>query len=73
MRAWTCGFVMAIGLVVNPDTAPAQMQAGEPAEKEIGHVRSHHQALRTMITTASEQSFPPSGGNDQRERWHRLY
>ena len=31
MREWTCGFVMAIGLVAIPDTAPAQTHAGEPA------------------------------------------
>ena len=56
MREWTCGFVMAIGLVAIPNTAPAQTQPGEPAGTEIGHVRSHHQALRAMIATASEQS-----------------
>ena len=57
MRSWTCGFVMTIGLVTIPDTVAAQMQAGEPAVTEIGHVRTRHQGLRAIITTASEQSL----------------
>lgn len=48
MREWTCGFVMAVGLVAIPNTAPAQTQPGEPAGTEIGHVRSHHQATITI-------------------------
>ena len=50
MREWTCGFVMAVGLVAIPHTAPAQTQPGEPAGTEIGHVRSHHPALRAIAT-----------------------
>jgi hypothetical protein len=37
MREWTFGFVMAVGLVAMPNTAPAQTQSGEPAGTEIGH------------------------------------
>ena len=50
MREWTCGFVMAVGLVAIPNTAPAQTQPGEPAGTEIGHVRSNHPALRAIAT-----------------------
>ena len=56
MPEWTCGFVMAIGLLAIPNTATAQAQPGDPAGAGIGHVRSHHEALRAMITTATEQS-----------------
>ena len=47
---------MAIGLLAIPNSAPAQTHADEPAGTEIGHVRSHHPGLRTMIATASDQS-----------------
>jgi hypothetical protein len=54
---WTIGLMMAIGLVTTPGTALSQPHTGEPAITEIGHVRSSHQALRTMIATATEQSL----------------
>ena len=50
MREWTSGFVMAVGLLAIPNTAPAQTQPGEPAGTEIGHVRSNHPALRAIAT-----------------------
>jgi len=50
MREWTCGFVMAVGLVAIPNTASAQTQPGEPAGTEIGHVRSNHPALHAIAT-----------------------
>ena len=56
MRAWTCGVVVAIGLMAIPDTTQAQTQAGGPADIEIGHIRSHHAGVRAMVATASEQS-----------------
>ena len=56
MRKWTCELLVAIGLLAIPNSAPAQTQADEPAGTEMGHVRSHHLGLRSMITTASDQS-----------------
>jgi hypothetical protein len=44
------------GLLALPNTAAAETQVDEPAATSVGHVRSRHQALRTMIATASEQS-----------------
>jgi hypothetical protein len=48
--------MMAVGLVAIPGAALSQPHASEPTMTEIGHVRSRHQALRAMITTATEQS-----------------
>jgi hypothetical protein len=50
---------MAVGLVAIPNTAPAQTQPGEPAGTEIGHVRSHHQALRAIAFPASGHEAEP--------------
>jgi hypothetical protein len=57
MRDWTYRLMMAIGLAAAaPGTILAQAHAVGPMIIEIDHVRSRHESLRAMITTASEQS-----------------
>ena len=53
MREWTCGFVMAVGLVAIPHTAPAQTQPGEPAGTDIGHV-----PLTIEVVAANQARIP---------------
>ena len=56
MRAWKSGFVMAVGLVVTPGTAPAQPHVDERAMTEMSHVRSRHAGLRELIARGVEES-----------------
>ena len=53
MREWTCGLVMAVGLVAIPHTAPAQTQPGEPAGTDIGHV-----PLTIEVVTLNQARIP---------------
>jgi hypothetical protein len=56
MGGWTTGFMMAIGLIAIPGTAVTQ-PLGDETPADMSRVRSRHQALRAMITTATEQSL----------------
>ena len=57
MREWTCGFVMAVGLVAIPNTAPAQTQPGEPAGTEIDEAEPL-EPLTIEVVTVNQARIP---------------
>ena len=51
MREWTCGFVMAVGLVAIPQTAPAQTRPGELAAEPL-------EPLTIEVVTVNQARIP---------------